>query len=271
MDPTWPSRDALVAAIAAATEAAVRDLFRAHAGEHFYFLVLVTTGEALAPHLTAWSTEALERVALERPEQPDLRELLRWSYADSPYCISGEQHFAEVRRLFAAMGVPGPEAPEARDEAYAFKLGAMEEALARLDAAGVFGRGAARAQVYVNVEVVPPDWTNTERALRLNPPEALEAWLREAAEPVPPAPGPLGRVVITFTSSPPSAREALALRKLAEPLRDLPVPEVLARLSAQREWAFAPLTPEAAEGLCTRAAALGLSATKEFPEDARSR
>lgn len=38
-------------------------------------------------------------------------------------------------------------------------------------------------------EVMPPDYTNTERALRLNPPSALTGWLAEAAEPVP-GPGP---------------------------------------------------------------------------------
>jgi len=34
----------------------------------------------------------------------------------------------------------------------------------------------------VNVEVMPPDATNVERAIRLNPPAALADWLSEAAE-----------------------------------------------------------------------------------------
>ena len=36
----------------------------------------------------------------------------------------------------------------------------------------------------INVEVVPPDHTNTERAIRLNPPEAITQWLADAAEPL---------------------------------------------------------------------------------------
>ena len=55
--------------------------------------------------------------------------------------------------------------------------------MTRLDRAGVFGTGPKRAGIVVNVECMPPDRTNVERALRLNPPEALEVWLREAAEP----------------------------------------------------------------------------------------
>jgi hypothetical protein len=55
-----------------------------------------------------------------------------------------------------------------------------------LDGEGLFGRGAARSQIVINVEVAPPDSTNTERAVRLNPPEAVGTWLAEAAE------GPVG-------------------------------------------------------------------------------
>jgi hypothetical protein len=34
----------------------------------------------------------------------------------------------------------------------------------------------------INVEVMPPDSSNTVRAIRLNPPEAVKEWLKEAAE-----------------------------------------------------------------------------------------
>lgn len=33
-----------------------------------------------------------------------------------------------------------------------------------------------------NAEFMPPDFTNTKRALRLNPREALNEWLEEIAE-----------------------------------------------------------------------------------------
>ena len=36
----------------------------------------------------------------------------------------------------------------------------------------------------VNAEVMPPDYTNTIRALRLNKKEDIRIWLREAAEDV---------------------------------------------------------------------------------------
>jgi hypothetical protein len=65
---------------------------------------------------------------------------------------------------------------------YELRLNVMEAALAELDAEGLFGIGPERDQVVVLVEVMPPDYTNTERARRLNPPSALETWLREAAE-----------------------------------------------------------------------------------------
>ena len=54
--------------------------------------------------------------------------------------------------------------------------------MARLDSEGIFSIGDRRLELYVLVEVAPPDQTNTERALRLDPPEALREWLVEAAE-----------------------------------------------------------------------------------------
>jgi hypothetical protein len=58
----------------------------------------------------------------------------------------------------------------------------MEAALSEADAAGTFGSGIEREQIVINVEVMPPDHSNTERAIRLNPPAALTEWLVEAAE-----------------------------------------------------------------------------------------
>lgn len=47
---------------------------------------------------------------------------------------------------------------------------------------GIFGSGGRRKSMVVLVEIMPPDYTNTERALRLNSREALKEWLEEAAE-----------------------------------------------------------------------------------------
>ena len=51
-----------------------------------------------------------------------------------------------------------------------------------LDMNGMFGQGEQRLGIVINAEFMPPDFTNTERALRLNPKEALEEWLEEIAE-----------------------------------------------------------------------------------------
>jgi hypothetical protein len=176
-----PSRSELVDAIAAATSAAVKDLFEAHPHDHFYWCSLITTGEAHAPVLVAWSTEALDAAVSQYPDDPNARWKLEWSYADSPFYCYGEHHFGEVRRLFEELGMIHSD-PQGWAAAYDFRLSAMEEAMARVDQSGLFGKGEQRARIVVNVEVMPPDHTNTERALRLNPPEALTVWLEDVAE-----------------------------------------------------------------------------------------
>ena len=97
-----PSRSELVEALALATSAAVTELFREYPAHHFYYCSLITTGEALAPSLVAWSTEGLDAAASQCPNDPNAREELKWSYADSPFYCYGEKHFVEVRRLFDA-------------------------------------------------------------------------------------------------------------------------------------------------------------------------
>ncbi|WP_416638899.1 DUF4303 domain-containing protein [Pseudomonas sp. OHS18] len=61
-------------------------------------------------------------------------------------------------------------------------LTAYSREAGRLDEHGVFGSGQARERLAINLEVMPPDRTNTERALRLSPPPALTQWLAEPAE-----------------------------------------------------------------------------------------
>lgn len=65
---------------------------------------------------------------------------------------------------------------------FSLRLSAMESAMSQLDGDGFFGEGDARREVVINVEVMPPDYTNVLRALRLNPIGALNRWLDEAAE-----------------------------------------------------------------------------------------
>ncbi len=181
MNGVVPSEGDLAEAIGAAAGLALRKLFREHP-ERFYYVALITTGEALPPSVAAWSVEAL--AVAEGKLEASERGFLKWSYAESPYLGFGEEFFEEVSRLFSlrpAMTI-GLSSAEWIAE-HKLRLRAMERAMKRLDDEGLFGRGARRAGIVVLVEVMPPDRTNTERAVRLNPPEAIREWLAEASEP----------------------------------------------------------------------------------------
>jgi hypothetical protein len=162
-----PSKADLVDAIYKATKDAYTALVQEFP-ENFYYFALITTGEAHAPFVAAWSYEALAKFDKD----------LKWSYADSPYCLHKEELFDEVKSLFALR----PFCAEENCDEYQFRISAMELALQKLDQENIFGKGEKRKKILINVEVVPPDVSNTERARRLNPPEALVDWLNEAAE-----------------------------------------------------------------------------------------
>lgn len=172
----------LTDAIASATLAALTDLRREHP-DRYYYITLITSGEAHAPFLVAWSEKALLAAAEQYDNVDNARKFLKWSYADSPYMAYGDHHFARVREMFAAR-------PEMRygdtsgawELEFELRLSAMEAAMARLDAQGVFGHGIERTRVIVAVEVMPPDDTNTQRIRRLNPSESLTEWLLETSE-----------------------------------------------------------------------------------------
>jgi hypothetical protein len=176
-----PGHADLVRAIANATREAVSTLFRDHP-EHFYYCVLVTTGEALAPVLSAWSEEALDAVSNRDRDPLSTRQALKWSYADSPYCGFGEEHYADVRLMFSRRLALSPDDLDWWKREWQFRVDAMVAAMTALDREGLFGRGAERDRMPINVEVAPPDAGNTERAVRLNPPSALREWLAEASE-----------------------------------------------------------------------------------------
>jgi hypothetical protein len=144
-----------------------------HADQHFYYFSLITCGEALAPFVSAWSRESVVIVA-EKESVPV--DYLKWSYAESPFCFFAEERFEKVRELFRLR-------PEPDDAAEVdLRMAAMEGALSRLNREGAFGIGQTRNEIVVLVEVMPPDFTNAQRARRLNPAEALADWLAEAAE-----------------------------------------------------------------------------------------
>lgn len=173
------SEDDLVQAIADATRSAVAALYERNPGHHFYYVSLITSGEAHSPTLTAWSHEALAAAVASRPDDVNAAMELKWSYADSPFFGWGEEFFYVVRSLVDARCTE-----MVRDFAAEFelRLRLLEKAVRKLDEEGLFSRRAERAAIVVNVEVMPPDAGNVQRARRLNPPAALVDWLAEAAE-----------------------------------------------------------------------------------------
>jgi len=183
MSSPFPSESELASAIECAAGKAIKDLFARHPGQ-FYYVSLITTGEAHPPVIAAWSKEALEEAVKDQTDQEDARWGLKWSYADSPFYCFGEEYFEDVRDLFRKRPDIRSLGDREREAEYDLRLGAMESAIARLDQQGVFGTGEDRVKIVVNVEVVPPDYTNTQRAMRLNPQEAIRTWLEEAAEPL---------------------------------------------------------------------------------------
>ncbi|POP40410.1 hypothetical protein CHU32_27570 [Superficieibacter electus] len=154
--------------------------------EHFYYCSLITTGEALSPSIAAWSHEALVRYLIENNYNEGDAKFIRWSYAESPYFNFGIDYFEHVNRLFSLRPKMDYKVSKSDwDVEFNIRLKIMETAMKHLDEEGVFGAGDSRNNIIINVEVMPPDYRNTLRAMRLNPPEALSQWLVEAAEPIP--------------------------------------------------------------------------------------
>lgn len=171
----------LSSAIAEATRHAYYNLVHLHP-ESYYYFSLITTGEAHPPVIAAWSHEALAAAIAERSDRDQAASWLKWSYADSPYFCFGETYFAKVQELFRSRPDIRFLSDAEREEEFELRLRAMENAVASLNSAGVFGTGKERESIVVTVEVMPPDFSNTERTIRLNPPRAIKDWLEEIAE-----------------------------------------------------------------------------------------
>ena len=170
----------LVEIIQSATENALIKLFEEH-DESFYYCSLITTGEGLCPIISAWSMEALERVANESGDVEEAKYYLKWSYSETPYFAYGEEFFEDVRNVFIDR-MNKLKTAEERQREVQLRINSMEKVMHNLDAKGMFGQGEQRLNIVINAEFMPPDYTNTERALRLNPQETLKEWLEEAAE-----------------------------------------------------------------------------------------
>lgn len=170
----------LVEIIQEATYKAIKKLFQDHK-EKFYYCSLITTGEGLCPIISAWSEEALERTAREEQDVEEAKYYLKWSYAETPYFAYGEEYFEDVNRVFLER-MRKLSTEKERDHEIQLRINSMERVMHNLDMDGIFGQGKERLGIVINAEVMPPDYTNTERALRLNPRKALNEWLEEFAE-----------------------------------------------------------------------------------------
>ena len=170
----------LVMIIQEATQKALNRLFENN-NEKFYYCSLITTGEGLCPIISAWSEEALEKVANESDNVEEEKYYLKWSYDESPYFAYGEEYFQGVNKVFLER-MNKLITDKEKDREIQLRINSMEKVMHNLDMEGVFGRGEKRLGIVINAEFMPPDFTNTERALRLNPKGALSQWLEEIAE-----------------------------------------------------------------------------------------
>lgn len=174
------SDEVLVRAIQEAAQKALNQLF-VNNNEKFYYCSLITTGEGLCPIISAWSEEALEKVANESDNVEEAKYYLKWSYDESPYFAYGEEYFEGVDKVFLER-MNKLITDKEKDREIQLRINSMEKVMHNLDMGGMFGRGEKRLGIVINAEFMPPDFTNTERALRLNPKEALSQWLEEIAE-----------------------------------------------------------------------------------------
>lgn len=166
-----------------ATKTAFTELFKEH-DEFYYYCTLVTTGDGNCPYISAWSWQALKKF-LEQ-EEISKEEIIdyKWSYADSPYCAYGKEYFKEVEEYVLANK---PKNIDDEEDWHIWEdalIVTMETVMSTLDEQGIFGLGAKRKSMLVNAEIMPPDYSNTQRALRLNNREDIRIWLKEAAQKV---------------------------------------------------------------------------------------
>ncbi|WP_297975700.1 DUF4303 domain-containing protein [uncultured Capnocytophaga sp.] len=160
-----PELQPLGEAIFEATQKAFLKLFEN--GEHYYYCVLLTTGEALPPCIAAWSEEALERFVKEESIPEEEIPYYKYSFADSPYYAFGyEEYFQQVVQLFEQRdSLMNYNNEEQWNEEYNLRLAAMVYAMKKLDETGIFVLNQPREQVYINVELMPPDDTRYRKSL----------------------------------------------------------------------------------------------------------
>ncbi|SNS70848.1 protein of unknown function [Actinomadura meyerae] len=186
------SFDELADRLVVAGRAAFREARERNRGETFYSFALFSDVFAAYILPTCGTEEGLLRVAESYLAEfggtvEEQAATLRWSPADSPYHMLGEEHFEGVLELLNRRGDPWQRLDDPDRDAFDAEVGGRFEAcfraLARLDEEGLFGRGAERERVVVNIlQGDQSEESILDNARRLNPPEALVRLERDMGE-----------------------------------------------------------------------------------------
>jgi hypothetical protein len=174
-----PLRTALIDA-ARRGFAAVR---AAHPGENFYAYALYTDDDVSHVIPAASSEESLARV-VEQYNEPDPAEQLhlRWETSEWEYEAEGDEHFDNFNRLLGEALESARDGDDSDDDDANWEqrqqlLQMMGDALAALDAEGLFGRGPQRERVLLMCAITDPDDDGSDFGFdsirALNPPEVV--------------------------------------------------------------------------------------------------
>lgn len=140
--------------------------------EYFYYYAFIFD-EGLYPYISAWSYESLEKSIIDNDITDEDKNWWKWNYLDSPYVFYGDdEFFKEVYELLDKRASVLSD-DELYDVEWETRIASMEEAMRRLDQSGLFGIEEDRKNVVINVETAPPDYSEYERALRLNTSSSL--------------------------------------------------------------------------------------------------
>lgn len=140
--------------------------------EQFYYYAFIFD-EGMHPYISAWSYEALDKSISDNKITDEEKSWWKWDYSDSPYVVYGyDEFFNEVNELLDKRASELSD-DELYDMEWDMRVNSMEEAMIRLDQSGLFGINDDRKRVVINVEIAPPDCSEYNRALRLNPESSL--------------------------------------------------------------------------------------------------
>ena len=163
--------ETLVTILESAAGKAFKALQEEHTEEQFYYFALLNDGN-WRPYISAWSREALGRFYEENEVEDEEKGWYKWSGVESPYMAYGwDEFFAEYEDFLFETEQKHWKADD--DTA---------DAMWRLDQKGIFGTGAARDQVVIAVELVPPARSNYTRTERLNKSGLIREFLEENAD-----------------------------------------------------------------------------------------